>query len=144
MPALIQLPGRDGPLVVSSPRWAAGYPPPTRRKVFAAAHVAATASPGGVPVIDWESTMRFRQHLWAHGFGAAEAMDMHSAGGPVLEQARELIARTAARAAAAGRAGAPARGAGTDQLAGAAEYSPPAMIDAYVEQVAFVQWAGRR
>ena len=45
------------------------------RKVFAAAHVAAVAGPGGAPVIDWESTLRFREHLWAHGFGVAEAMD---------------------------------------------------------------------
>jgi hypothetical protein len=77
--AQIQLPGRTGPLVIPEPGWAAGYPPPARRKVFAAAHVAASPSPaaggGEGPVIDWESTMRFRDHLWAHGFGVAEAFD---------------------------------------------------------------------
>ena len=142
MPALIQLPGRDGPLVIPSPRWEAGYPPPACRKVFAAAHVAA-ASAGGVRVIDWESTMRFREHLWAHGFGVAEAMDTAQRGmGLSWEQARELIGRTAARAAAAGRLGALACGAGTDQLADGEPHPLDAIIDAYAEQVAFVQSAG--
>ena len=146
MPALIRLPGRDGPLVIPPPRWAAGYPPPVRRKVFAAAHVAATVPAGagsGVPVIDWESTLRFREHLWAHGFGVAEAMDTAQRGmGLRWEQARELIARTAARAAVAGRLDALACGAGTDQLADGADHPLGAIIDAYAEQVAFVQSAG--
>ena len=59
--------------------------------------------------------MRFRDHLWAHGFGVAEAMDTSQRGmGLSWEQARELIARTAARAArgAAGAGRALAAGAG--------------------------------
>jgi Protein of unknown function (DUF993) len=143
VPALTRLPGRDGPLVIPSPRWAAGYPPPARRKVFAAAHVAAVAQAGGVPVIDWESTTRFREHLWAYGFGVAEAMDTAQRGmGLSWEQARELITRTAARAAAAGRLDALACGAGTDQLADGAEHPIGAIIDAYTEQMVFVQSAG--
>jgi hypothetical protein len=128
------------------------YPPPTSpapftsRKVFAAAHVAAVAGPGGEPVIDWESTLRFREHLWAHGFGVAEAMDTAQRGmGPLglsWEQARELIARTAARAAEAGRLDALACGAGTDQLADGGPHPLRAIIDAYAEQVAFVQASG--
>jgi hypothetical protein len=105
--------------------------------------VAAVAGAGGSPVIDWESTMRFREHLWAHGFGVAEAMDTAQRGtGLTWRQARELIARTAARAAGAGRLGLLACGAGTDQLAGGAEHPLAAVIDAYAEQVAFVQSAG--
>ena len=119
------------------------YPPPRSRKVFAAAHVAAVASAGGGAVIDWESTLRFREHLWAHGFGVAEAMDTAQRGmGLSWEQARELIARTAARAAETGRLGALACGAGTDQLAGASGHPLRAIIDAYAEQVAFVQSTG--
>jgi hypothetical protein len=148
--AQIQLPGRVlGPLVIPEPGWAAGYPPPARRKVFAAAHVAASPSPaaggGGDPVIDWESTMRFREHLWAHGFGVAEAMDTSQRGmGLSWEQARELIARTAARAArdAAGAGRALAAGAGTDQLADGEEHTLGKIIGAYAEQVSFVQSAG--
>jgi hypothetical protein len=122
------------------------YPPPRSRKVFAAAHVAAVARPDGVPVIDWESTLRFRDHLWAHGFGVAEAMDTAQRGmGPLglsWEQARELIARTAARAAEAGRLDTLACGAGTDQLADGGEHPLRAIVDAYAEQVAFVQSTG--
>ena len=154
--ARIQLPGRplgSGPLVIPEPGWAAGYPPPACRKVFAAAHVAASPSPaaggGEDPGIDWESTMRFRDHLWAHGFGVAEAMDTSQRGmGLPWEQARELIARTAARAAdRAGAAGAGhlralAAGAGTDQLTDGEDHTIGQITGAYAEQVSFVQSAG--
>ena len=171
MTAEIQLPGRapgSGPLVIPEPGWAAGYPPPARRKVFAAAHVAATPSPaaggGEDPVIDWESTMRFRDHLWAHGFGVAEAMDTAQRGmGLPWEQARELIARTAARAtdgagaadgagtadeasgasgASAGYPRALAAGAGTDQLADGEDHTIGQITGSYAEQASFVQSAG--
>ena len=72
MTARISLPGRAEPLEITAPSWAAGYPPPSARRVYAAAHV---ASVDGGDMIDWESAMRFRDHLWAHGFGVAEAMD---------------------------------------------------------------------
>jgi hypothetical protein len=105
--------------------------------------VAAVASAGGGAVIDWESTLRFREHLWAYGFGVAEAMDTAQRGmGLSWPQARELIGRTAARAAETGRLGALACGAGTDQLASASEHPLRAIIDAYAEQVAFVQSTG--
>jgi hypothetical protein len=143
----IQLPGRARPLVLPEPGWAACYPPPARRKVFAAAHVAASPSPvsgrAADPVIDWESTMRFRDHLWAHGFGVAEAMDTSQRGmGLAWEQARELIARTAARAAQRGAGTALACGAGTDQLAGGESHSIAEIAGAYAEQVSFVQSTG--
>jgi len=137
VPAQIRLPGRDRPLVIPEPGWAGRYPPPRRRRVFAAAHVAAT--PDGA--IDWESTMRAREHLWAHGFGVAEAMDTAQRGmGLSWPQARELIARSAARATELG-AGL-ACGAGTDQLADGADHGLRAIADAYAEQAAFVQSAG--
>ena len=136
--ASIRLPGRDEPLVIPAPGWAASYPPPAARRVFAAAHVA--ACPGGEG-IDWESTMRFREHLWAHGFGVAEAMDTAQRGmGLSWDLARELIARSAARAA--DRDGALACGVGTDQLADGESYPMARIIDAYAEQMAFVQEAG--
>jgi Protein of unknown function (DUF993) len=137
------LPGRDpgsAPLVIPEPGWAAGYPPPRARKVFAAAHVAAAPSAGG-PVIDWEATMRIREHLWSHGFGVAEAMDTAQRGmGLSWEQARELVTRTGARAA--GARGALAAGAGTDQLPDGADHALGAIAGAYAEQVSFVQSAG--
>jgi len=115
-----------------------GYPPPRGRKVFAAAHVAAAPGPGRTEVIDWESTIRFRQYLWAHGFGVAEAMDTAQRGmGLSWPQARELIIRSAAA-----RAGELACGAGTDQLADGEDYSLSAITGAYADQVGFVTSAG--
>jgi Protein of unknown function (DUF993) len=164
--AQIRLPGRPEPLVIPEPGWAASYPPPTSRRVYAAAHVAAGPGPGG-EVIDWESTLRFRDHLWAHGFGVAEAMDTAQRGmGLSWEQARELITRSARRAAelretptpgtdARGPAAAPtgeagatepvaalACGAGTDQLRDGEAHPIGEIIGAYAEQIAFVQSAG--
>jgi hypothetical protein len=137
MTAAIQLPGRPGPLVVPAPGWAAAYPPPACRRVWAAAHVAAFARPDG-EVIDWESTLRFREHLWAHGFGVAEAMDTAQRGmGLSWARARELILRSAA-----GRKGELACGAGTDQLADGESHPVPRVIDAYAEQMGFVQSTG--
>jgi hypothetical protein len=90
--------------------------------------------------------MRFRDQLWAHGFGVAEAMDTSQRGmGLSWEQARELISRSAARAGqhrAAGAAAALACGAGTDQLADGQSYPLPEIIGAYAEQMTFVQSAG--
>jgi Protein of unknown function (DUF993) len=147
--AAIRLPGRAESLVIPSPGWAPGYAPPASRRVWAAAHVAACgAGPGrsgaavggsGGEVIDWESTMRFREHLWAHGFGVAEAMDTAQRGmGLSWAQARELIARSAAAPAR----GALACGAGTDQLADGESYPVPRIVEAYAEQIGFVQSSG--
>jgi hypothetical protein len=133
----IRLPGRDGLLDVPSAGWAERYPPPASRRVYAAAHVAARPGPDG-EVIDWESTMAFRDHLWAHGFGVAEAMDTAQRGmGLSWEQARELMARSAARAA-----GRLVCGAGTDQLADFERHPIARITGAYAEQMGFVQATG--
>jgi Protein of unknown function (DUF993) len=154
--ASIVLPGRDEPLVIGEPGWAVSYPPPASRRVFAAAHVAAAPAEepagdmagGGAaePVIDWDSTLAFREQLWTLGFGVAEAMDTSQRGmGLPWEQARELIARSAQRAAERRRAGefaGLACGAGTDQLADGQAWSLRAVTDAYAAQLAFVESAG--
>ena len=107
-----------------------------RRSAYAAAHVA--AFPDGS--IDWESTMRFREHLWAHGFGVAEAMDTAQRGMELsFGQARELIGRSAARAAELGTV--IASGAGTDQLP-AGRYPLAGVIRAYADQMEIVQACG--
>src|SRR5258705_9484402 len=101
MGARIALPGRVRPVEVPEPRWQRSYPPPATRSVYAAAHVA--ARPDGS--IDWDATIAFREHLWQYGFGVAEAMDTAQRGmGLRYEQARELIARSAARAGELGMA----------------------------------------
>jgi Protein of unknown function (DUF993) len=153
--AQVWLPGRadgSGPLVIPEPGWAARYPPPASRRVYAAAHVAASPASGGEvgsgveagsrgEVIDWEATMRVRDHLWAHGFGVAEAMDTAQRGmGLPWEQAKELIARSAARAPE--QSGALACGAGTDQLPEGERHPISKIIGAYEEQMEFVQATG--
>jgi hypothetical protein len=138
MTAKIALPGRPKLCPVPAPEWNLSYPPPERRSVYAAAHVAAFDD----GTIDWESTMGFREHLWAHGFGVAEAMDTAQRGmGLPVGQAQELIARSAARAAELGTA--IASGAGTDQLA-AAPHSLREIIEAYADQLEQVQASGSR
>ena len=143
MTARITLPGRAEPLEVTPPDWAAAYPPPTSRRVYAAAHV---ASVDGGDLIDWQATLRFRDHLWEHGFAVAEAMDTAQRGmGLTWWLARELIASTADRAAArraAGRFADLACGAGTDHLATGQVHSLTAITDAYMAQLAYVQSAG--
>jgi hypothetical protein len=144
--ARILLPGRSEALTVTSPSWATSYPSPSSRRVYAAAHVAARS--GGV--IDWDATMDFRDYLWAHGFGIAEAMDTAQRGmGLSWPMARELITRSAERLARhratgmlAGMTGALACGAGTDQLAGGEGHSLAAIARAYAEQLEFVQGKG--
>jgi hypothetical protein len=134
--AEIRLPGRDEPLIIADPGWARGYPPPVSRSVYAAAHVA--VRPGHD--IDWESTLGFRDFLWDHGFGLAEAMDTAQRGmGLSWAQARELIARSASRAAERGAA--IACGVGTDQLPTGA-HPLPDIVAAYQEQLDAVQGAG--
>jgi hypothetical protein len=143
MNARITLPGRAAPLEIAPPGWAASYPPPSSRRVYAAAHV---ASIDGGDLIDWEATLRFRDYLWSHGFAVAEAMDTAQRGmGLSWGQARELIASSAERAAAcraAGRFAGIACGAGTDHLAAGKSYSITEIIDAYIVQLEYVQWAG--
>ncbi len=132
----IALPGRAREVPVPDPEWQVSYPPARRRRAYAAAHVA--AFPDGS--IDWESTMAFREHLWRHGFGVAEAMDTAQRGmGLSAGQAAELIGRSSARAAALG--GVIASGAGTDQLT-AGRHPLPDIVAAYCEQVERVQAAG--
>jgi hypothetical protein len=143
MAARITLPGRAEPLEITAPGWAPGYPPPVSRRVYAAAHV---ASADGGDLIDWEATLGFREHLWAHGFAVAEAMDTAQRGmGLSWSLARELISSSAERAAArraAGRYADLACGAGTDHLAADGRHSSAAIIDAYTAQLEFVQSAG--
>ena len=143
MAARIMLPGRAEPVEVTPPGWAPGYPPPVSRRVYAAAHVASVDSGD---LVDWEATLGFRDHLWAHGFAVAEAMDTAQRGmGLSWWLARELIASSAERAAArraAGRYADIACGAGTDHLAANEAHPVTKIIDAYTAQLEFVQSAG--
>ncbi|MFI6016257.1 dihydrodipicolinate synthase family protein [Streptomyces sp. NPDC051287] len=142
----IQLPGAGGTLRAYEPRTeplavAAGASF-TSRTVFAAAHVVADpfadVSPDAPAAVDWDATLAFRRHLWAHGLGVAEAMDTAQRGmGLDWTGAAELIRRSAAEARAVG--GRIACGVGTDQITGGTLAEIRA---AYEEQLALVEDSG--
>ncbi|MEO6828242.1 MAG: dihydrodipicolinate synthase family protein [Acidobacteriaceae bacterium] len=116
-----------------------------KRIAFAAAHVVLdplkTREPLTQPVIDWETTLAYREYLWSLGLGVAEAMDTAQRGmGLGWPQALELIQRSV-RAAKA-RGGKIASGAGTDQLQAASGLTLQQVTDAYLEQCAAIEAAG--
>ncbi|MGH3735352.1 MAG: dihydrodipicolinate synthase family protein [Micromonosporaceae bacterium] len=126
------------------PRVWAEHPEPYRsRVVFAAAHVAADPwgenVPGAPAAIDWESTLAFRRHLFRYGFGVAEAMDTAQRNmGLDWAAVQELVRRSAAQAASLGAR--IAAGAGTDHRE--TSRSVDEVLDAYAEQIEFVQGTG--
>ncbi len=125
---------------VSQPQLAGKF---TCRTAYAAAHVVADPFACVNTAIDWDATLAFRRHLWAHGFAVAEAMDTAQRGmGLDWGAARELIARSAREAAAVG--GEIACGAGTDQLAADAAVTLEQVVEAYQEQAEFVETQGGR
>ena len=126
----------------------AGAPARFNRVAYAAAHVVADplrmANPWDTPVVDWDTTLAFRRHLWSLGFRIAEAMDTSQRGmGFDWANARELIRRSIAEAKTVEGADL-ACGAGTDQLAPGAAATLDAVIAAYEEQFEFIEGLGGR
>ncbi|MFF4531926.1 dihydrodipicolinate synthase family protein [Streptomyces sp. NPDC001407] len=121
---MIRLPDASGALRPHEPNERPLEPvapggPPASRTLFAAAHVVAdpygNTTPYGPADLDWDATLAFRHHLWAHGLAVAEAMDTAQRGaGLDWTRAAELIRRSTAEARAVG--GRIACGAGTDHL----------------------------
>jgi hypothetical protein len=136
--APLRLPRAGGalePYTPGEPRaFAVAGAAPRSRVAFAAAHV--VADPLGEPgAVDWDTTLDFRRHLWAHGLGVAEAMDTAQRGmGLGWDAARELIRRSAAEGG-----GRLAAGAGTDHVVATRLAEVRA---AYEEQCEFVEGAG--
>jgi hypothetical protein len=107
------------------------------RIAFAAAHVVVdpsrTAEPLTHPVIDWDATLAYREHLWSLGFAVAEAMDTAQRGmGLDWPLALDLIQRSTAAARARGAV--VASGAGTDHLPAGKVFSLQDVTNAYLEQ----------
>ncbi|MER8042847.1 dihydrodipicolinate synthase family protein [Streptomyces sp. NPDC094032] len=153
-PAPIRLPQAGGGVREYRPRaeplrYEPGAAPLLSRTVFSAAHVVADpyadTTPDSPAAVDWDATLAFRRHLWAHGLGVAEAMDTAQRGmGLDWAGAAELIRRSAAEARAVG--GRIACGVGTDQLTGPDRLTGPAglpaVVAAYEEQLALVEETG--
>jgi hypothetical protein len=145
----ILLPAESGELRSYAPRSRTALPgarlPLRSRVVYAAAHVVADplrTVADGPAAVDWDATLAFRRHLWAHGLGVAEAMDTAQRGmGLDWPRAAELIRRSSAQARAEG--GRIVCGVGTDQLTAPAA-GPDEVAAAYEEQLAVVEDAGSR
>ena len=122
------------------------HPEPHRARVaFAAAHVVADPFgenvPGAPAVIDWDSTLAFRRNLFRYGLGVAEAMDTAQRNmGLDWTAVQELVRRSAAQAKQLGAR--IASGAGTDHRDDLSCVQE--VIDAYLEQIDFVQGTGSR
>lgn len=128
-------PGRSFPIV----------PKIESRKAYAAAHVVADPLSengwGARAAIDWDATLGFREHLWAHGFGVAEAMDTAQRGmGLDWNATRELIQRSSAAASAGKHA--IVCGAGTDQLPSGQSHRLADILAAYEEQCGWIEECG--
>jgi Protein of unknown function (DUF993) len=149
----IKLPQSDGSLktltLKAQPIGPQGPLPAFNRVVYAAAHVVidplATADPWGAsPVVDWDATMAFREHLWRLGFRIAEAMDTAQRGmGVDWPVARELIRRSLRHARTIPGADL-ACGVGTDQLVPTADVTIADVEAAYREQFEVVENDGGR
>jgi len=149
----LKLPQAGGMLAPFTLRAAVRWPVPSgaprwNRVAFAAAHVVAdplaAIDPWLGTAVDWDATLAFRRHLWAHGFGVAEAMDTAQRGmGLDWPTSLELIRRSVNEAR--GIAGAVVfSGAGTDHLPPGANCTPDEVIAAYEEQCAAIEAAGGR
>lgn len=151
MPNTIQLPQADGSLksytLKAQPIVPSGPVGPFNRTVYAASHVVinpeATPDPfDASPVVDWDTTLAFRDHLYRLGFKIAEAMDTAQRGmGVDWPVARELIQRSIRHAKTVPGADL-ACGVGTDQLAAGPDVSLPSIEAAYREQFDVVQAEG--
>ena len=148
----IRLPQADGSIknyaVKAKPVRPRGTLHSFNRTVYAAAHVVidplATVDPWDAsPVVDWDSTLAFREHLYKLGFKVAEAMDTAQRGmGVDWPVARELIQRSLRHARTVG--GDLACGAGTDQLSAGPDVTLADVEAAYWEQLEVVEAEGGR
>ena len=118
------------------------------RVAFAAAHVVAdplaAKDPWLEPAIDWDATIGFRRHLWALGFGVAEAMDTAQRGmGLDWPNSLELIRRSIEASRDVPGAFL-ASGAGTDHLAPGPKVTVDAVVAAYEQQFEAIEKLGGR
>ena len=148
----VMLPTADGRVLPFMPKEGCPFPATVQggfpRVAYAAAHVVAdpraAVAPFEAAAVDWDATLRFRQHLWGLGFKIAEAMDTSQRGmGLDWTLAAELIRRSVALAKTVPGADL-ACGVGTDQLAPVPGAGLEQVRAAYLEQLGVVEKAGGR
>ncbi|GAB3056059.1 dihydrodipicolinate synthase family protein [Virgibacillus ainsalahensis] len=147
----IRLPNKNGELYTYTPKEPVSFDIPKEnfknRIAYSAAHVVADPFADTDPIhnskIDWDTTLKYRHHLWSLGFGVAEAMDTAQRGmGLNWEHAKALISRSVKEAKAVN--GRIACGAGTDHLAAGPDVTIDQVEKAYDEQCEFVEKEGGR
>lgn len=143
----IALPQADGSwreVTLNAPgQWADHPQPYSSRIAFAAAHVITDPRgenvPGAPAVVDWDTTLAFREHLFRYGLGVAEAMDTAQRNmGIDWPAVQELVSRSAALAQQHGAR--IASGAGTDHKTDLTTVDQ--VLDAYLEQIEFIESTG--
>jgi len=147
----LKLPAADGSLQDFPVREPRAFARPARaftRRALAAAHVVADPRSMKEPwleaAIDWDATIAYRRHLWAWGFGVAEAMDTAQRGmGLDWANSLQLVRRTLDAARDVPGAGV-ASGAGTDHLAPDPGRGLAEVIAAYEMQCAAIENLGGR
>ena len=128
--------------------WSAPAKPAFNRTAFAAAHVVADARSAVDPwveaAVDWDATLRYREHLLSLGLGVAEAMDTAQRGmGLDWPTALTLIEKTVAMARR--KPGSMvASGVGTDHLPPRPGLTTADVIAAYEKQAEAVEAVGGR
>ena len=152
MALTLTLPNPDGTLARHTLRGhaparpAAGAPPRFNRIAYSAAHVVADPLAAIDPwlqcAIDWDATIRYRQHLWSLGLGVAEAMDTAQRGmGLDWPTSLELIRRSLDAAGDVPGARV-ASGCGTDHLDIDAVKTIDDVIRGYEQQMAAIERLG--
>ncbi|MDE1463494.1 dihydrodipicolinate synthase family protein [Spartinivicinus poritis] len=122
---------------------------PLNRTLYAAAHLVVDPFQErhpwqGIPAVDWDTTLAYREYLWGQGFKVAEAMDTAQRGmGVDWPTALELIKRSISLAKAIPGADL-AAGAGTDQLNEHINYTLDDVRKAYIEQIEAIEAVGGR
>ncbi|WP_101845255.1 dihydrodipicolinate synthase family protein [Halobacillus sp. Marseille-P3879] len=148
----IYLPKQDGTTYHYQLTQTEALPQPSKstfksRVAYSAAHVVTnpfgSSDPVKEPAIDWEQTMKYRHYLWSLGMSVAEAMDTAQRGmGLQWSHAKELITRSVQEAKSVG--GNIASGAGTDHLTPDPQMTIEEVVNAYEEQVSYIEAAGSK
>lgn len=128
--------------------WTPAENPNFNRIAYSAAHVVAdprtSHDPWLTAAIDWNTTMKYREHLFTLGLGVAEAMDTAQRGmGLDWTTSLELIKHTVTLARDFPGAKV-ASGAGTDHLPVSPGLTIDDVVRAYEEQVSAIEAAGGR
>ena len=118
------------------------YKKKLNRVAYSAVHIVADTNDD--TQVDWDASLRYRKYLWDCNLGVAEAMDTAQRGtGLEWSHAKELIRRSIDAAKGESEA-LLVSGCGTDQLELSSNLTLTDVINAYEEQIGFVEGLGGR